>query len=98
MKIYLKHCKAFEQLLSRRVGLQVSSLTLGDVKTKAELISQSKFLTDEDFKKIQQKSLSQQMGDGARKGKKRKATTTVDTTSNKSNNKSELVDLSSIEN
>lgn len=67
-----------------------------DAKAKAEMISQSKFLTDEDFKKIQQKSLSQQMNEGSRKGKKRKATTTEITNSN--NKKPELVDLSSIEN
>jgi len=70
-----------------------------DAKEKAELVSQTKFLTDEDFKKIQQKTLAQQMGgDGEEstgKNRKRKHTTASLTTERK---KTELVDLANIEN
>ena len=60
------------------------------------MISQSKFLTDEDFKKIQQKSMTQQMDGPANRGKKRKHTTAASSAADKGN--SELVDLASIEN
>lgn len=68
-----------------------------DAKAKAEMISQSKFLTDEDFKKIQQKSMGQQIDGPANRGKKRKHTTTK-ASNNTEKGKSELVDLASIEN
>ena len=67
---------------------------LEDAKTKAESISQSKFLTDDDFKKIQQRAMSQQM-DGTGKGQKRKHTTA---SSNNDHKNTELVDLANIEN
>ncbi|XP_066919116.1 protein SDA1 homolog isoform X2 [Clytia hemisphaerica] len=69
-----------------------------DARAKAEQVSQTKFLTDDDFKKIQQKAISQQIESGpsaGKRGKKRKQTTAA---SGQEKEKSELVDLASIEN
>ena len=63
-----------------------------DLRKKAELISTTRILTDEDFKKIKMQSVSQQLN--PRKGKKRKSMNTTET----STEKNELVKLSQIEN
>lgn len=68
-----------------------------DPKSKAELVSQTRILTDADFKKIQQKSMTEQIsGKSSKRGKKRKQSTTVEKEQN--NKKSEIVNLSEIEN
>ena len=65
-----------------------------EVKQKAELISATRILTDDDFKKIQQKSISVQLDGGQKKGKKRKHTTTA----SKPTSNDEVVSLAQIEN
>ncbi|XP_057308985.1 protein SDA1 homolog isoform X2 [Hydractinia symbiolongicarpus] len=60
-------------------------------KKKAEMVSLTRILTDEDFKKIQEKSITKQM-DG--KSRKRKSTTL----GSQHRERDELVDLSNIEN
>jgi len=63
-----------------------------ELKKKAELVSQTRILTDEDFKKIKQNTLVEQM-DGSRKRKHTTATNASDNTQRR-----EIVNLSEIEN
>lgn len=62
-------------------------------KKKAEMISVTRILTDDDFKKIQQRAISEQLDGGQNKGQKRKHTTYA-----KPMNNDEVVSLAQIEN
>lgn len=70
-----------------------------NAKEKAELVSQTRILTDDDFKRIQQRSIAQQLGGNptCKAGKKRKRTANT-AAEGKQQQKSELVDLAQIEN
>ena len=65
---------------------------IDDSKKKAETISATRILTDQDFKTIQQRAMTEQLE--GKKGKKRKLTTS----SAKPATNEELVNLSQIEN
>lgn len=70
-----------------------------NIKEKAELVSQTRILTDDDFKRIQQRSLVQQLGGNQNKvGKKRKRAATTAGDEKQQQPKSELVNLAQIEN